>query len=106
VGGCIEEEEEAEEVETTRQVVCTQEAAAVEAASPLPVRQPSLARSLFATVQQPAPQPVIAITQLTNTETALDWEMTAEQISSSPILTPDNLDIPAFMRRRMALMRK
>ena len=107
VGGYVDEEAEA--VETTRRVVCTQDAAAEEAASPMqmPVRQPSLARSLFANVQS-TPQAVINAPQMVCVEHQLDWEMTTDQIPSSPNFTPDNLDIPAFMRRprRVSLMRK
>ena len=105
VGGYVDEEAEA--VETTRQVVCTQDAAAEKAASPMqmPVRQPSLARSLFANVQS-TPQPVINAPQMVGVEHQLDWEMATDQIPSSPNFTPDNLDIPAFMRRRMSLIRK
>jgi len=101
VGGYVDEEAEA-----VAEIEQPHSAAAAEAASPvMPVRQPSLARSLFANVQS-TPQAVINAPQMVDVEHQLDWEMATEQIPSSPNFTPDNLDIPAFMRRRMSLMRK
>lgn len=97
VGGYVEEDAEA-----AAEVELPQATAAAEAASPVMLaRRPSLASSLFANVQS-APQPAI------NSQSTFDanWEMTEEQIPSSPNFTPDNLDIPAFMRRRMSLIRK
>lgn len=101
VGGYVDEDAEA-----VAEIELPHPAAAAEAASPvMPARQPSLARSLFAAVQ-PVPQPVIAMPQMMSVEHQPDWEMATEQIPSSPNFTPDNLDIPAFMRRRMSLIRK
>jgi len=54
------------------------------------VPEPALARSLFANVQTNATQPV-------------EWVMAEEHIvagTPSPTLSPDNLDLPAFLRRR------
>ena len=101
VGSYVEEDAEA-----VAEIELPHPAAAVGAASPvIPARQPSLARSLFAAVQ-PVPQPAVALPQMMSVEHQPDWEMAAEQIPSSPNFTPDNLDIPAFMRRRMSLIRK
>jgi len=54
------------------------------------VPEPALARSLFANVQTNATQPV-------------EWLMAEEHIvagTPGPTLSPDNLDLPAFLRRR------
>jgi len=72
-------------------------APSVTAPTPVPVKPGSLAGSLFANIPTPTtsqPDP-----------TSAEWDVTesSEPISSAPVLSPENLDIPAFMRRRRLL---
>lgn len=62
------------------------------AAEPAPLPEPALARSLFANIQTKHPQPV-------------EWVMADEHIvagTPGPTMATDNLDLPAFLRRRRA----
>lgn len=102
VGGYVSEElipvvETMPALETKGEVAMPTLTAEAATPAPAPVYQPTLATTLFASVSAPAPlnQPAAL------TEPYAQWEMSAHQIASSP--RRDDLDVPTFLRRRIAL---